>query len=150
MRCLWTKSGNQTRRSAAESRSTSRENDFFSAGLCVVGGLLGATWMPLGGLVGMANALQNDGSMTEYGNAVSSTLYLLSRTKLDLFFAGSAIECFVCYAYLAGYDEVWLLYLDLLACLIWLYCALVGVAAQFGFSIKWQSRRRQKSIKHKY
>ncbi len=103
--------------------------------------------LPLGGLVGMANALQYDSSMTEYGYAVSLTLYLLSCTKLDLFFAGSAIECFVSYAYLAGYDEVWLLYLDLLACLIWLYCALVGVAAQFGFSIKWQSRRRWKSVK---
>jgi len=106
--------------------------------------------LPLGGLIGMANALHYVGSMMKYGSAVSLTFYLLSCTNLDLFFAGSAIECLVCYAYLAGFDEVWLLYLDLLACLIWLYCALVGVAVQFNFSIKRILGRHQKSVKHKY
>ena len=106
---------------------------------------------PIGGLVGMANAIHFDaGSAMKYGGAVSLTFYLLSCTTLDLFFAGSAIECLVCYAYLAGFDNLTLLYLDLVACLIWLYGALVGVAVQFDFSIKRLSCGHEKSGRHKY
>jgi len=92
--------------------------------------------VPLGGLVGMANALHIAGSSMKYGSTVSLTFYLLSCTQLDLFFAGSAMECVVSYADLAGFDGVWLLYVDSLACLLWLYCALAGVAVEFDFSLK--------------
>jgi len=92
--------------------------------------------VPLGGLVGIANALNYGGSSMQYGSSVSLTFYLLSCTELDLFFAGSAMECIVSYAYLAGFDGVWLLYLDSLACLLWLYCAVAGVAVEFDFSFK--------------
>lgn len=101
--------------------------------------------MPLGGLLGMINALQYDGSAMQYGSAVSLTFYLLSCTRLDFFFVGSALECIVSYAYLAGFDGAWLLYLDSIACLLWLYCAVVGVASEYGFSFE-QFLRKERAI----
>lgn len=89
----------------------------------------------LGGLIGMFDALSVGGNSMEYGSAISLTFYLCSCNRLDSFFAGAAIECIVSYAYLAGFDWVWLLYLDSIACLFWLYCAVVGAAEEFNFSL---------------
>ena len=88
--------------------------------------------IPLGGLIGMINALGIGHSRM---SALSVTCYLLSCAKCNIFFAGAAIECIVEYGYLAGYDGDWLMFLDMAAALLWLYCAVKGAAAElFGIS----------------
>ena len=88
--------------------------------------------IPLGGLIGMINALGIGHSRM---SALSVTCYLLSCAKCNIFFAGAAIECIVEYGYLAGYDGDWLMFLDMMAALLWLYCAVKGAASElFGIS----------------
>lgn len=88
--------------------------------------------IPLGGIIGMINAL----GIGHVGmSALNATCYLLSCAQFNIFFAGAAIECIVAYGYLAGYDGDWLIYLDMAAALLWLYCAVKGAAAElFGIS----------------
>lgn len=90
------------------------------------------------GIAGMAGAHSSTDQIAAYWSCISVHLFLMSCYNLDskLFFAGCILECMLSYLLLAGYMGLWIAYADMIASLLWLYCALQEVPEvfEFGFS----------------
>jgi hypothetical protein len=100
----------------------------------------------MAGLAGLAGARSSTEQVAEYWNCVSVHLFLLSCTSLNLFFVGSILECVVSYLSLAGYKELWVTYADMIACFLWLFCALKEVSHEFDFSSAyWKQSYKKKN-----
>mmetsp|Transcript_14172 Transcript_14172/g.21357 ORF Transcript_14172/g.21357 Transcript_14172/m.21357 type:complete len:297 (+) Transcript_14172:72-962(+) len=92
----------------------------------------------MAGLAGMVGAHCSTDQIAAYWSCVSVHLFLMSCYKLDskLFKAGCILECMLSYFLLAGYTGLWIAFADMIASLLWLYCALQEVSAVCEFSLK--------------
>eukprot|EP00985_Skeletonema_marinoi_P021453 scaffold13168_cov190-Skeletonema_marinoi.AAC.1 len=83
------------------------------------------------GLAGMAGAFSSTDQIAAYWSCASVHFFLMSCYNLDskLFKAGCILECMLSYFLLAGYTGLWIAYADMIASLLWLYCALQEVSA---------------------
>ena len=91
----------------------------------------------LAGLAGMAGAHSGTDQIAAYWSCASVHLFLMSCYNLDskLFKAGCILECMLSYFLLAGYTGLWIAYADMIASLLWLYCALQEVSAVCEFRL---------------